>query len=82
MVIKISAIWILARRRRVNFVFRISDLSAEASAKADFEFLLKSVHRKHLTLCQIITYEKQAPKFSTIQAIWRTIGAISRVIQE
>jgi hypothetical protein len=54
LVIKISAIWILARRRRVNFGFRVSDLpalevsflesanggSAEAaSAKEDFGFL-------------------------------------------
>ena len=52
LVIKISAIRILARRRRVNFGFRVSDLpalevsflesanggSAVASAKADFEF--------------------------------------------
>jgi hypothetical protein len=45
-------------------------------------FLLKSARCKHLTLCQIITYKKQTPKFSTIQAIWRTIGAISRVIRD
>jgi len=52
-----------------NFVLRIS------------KFWLKSVCLKHLTLCQIITYEKQTPKFSTIQAIWRTIGAISRAFR-
>ena len=45
-------------------------------------FSSKTARRKHLTLCQIITYKKQTPKFSTIQAIWRTIGAISRAIQE
>ena len=37
LVIKISAIRILARRRRVNFGFRVSDLSA--IRVADFEFL-------------------------------------------
>jgi len=41
---------------------------------------------KHLTHCQITTYEKQAPKFSTIQAIWLTIQRYfesnSRVIRD
>jgi hypothetical protein len=36
---------------------------------------------KNLTLCQIITYEKQPPEFGSIRAIWRTIGAISRVFR-
>jgi hypothetical protein len=36
-------------------------------------FSLTTARLKHLTPCQITTYEKQAPKFSTIQAIWRTI---------
>jgi len=44
-------------------------------------FSSTTARRKHLTLCQIITYEKQTPKFSTIQAIWRTIGAISRAFR-
>jgi len=40
---------------------------------------------KCLTLFQIMAYEKQTPKFSIIQAIWRTIQryfeSISRVIR-
>jgi len=36
-------------------------------------FSSKTSRRRHLTLCQTITYEKQASKFGTIQAIWRTI---------
>jgi hypothetical protein len=44
-------------------------------------FSSTTARRKHLTLCQTITYKKQTPKFSTIQAIWRTIGAISRAFR-
>jgi len=48
-----------------------------------FYFLLFTFYYfKYLTLCQIITYEKQTPQFSSIQAIWRTIGAISRAFRE
>jgi len=50
-----------------DFAFRISI------------FLLKSACRKHITLCQIITYEKQAPQFKQFGV---PFGAISRVIRE
>jgi len=36
-------------------------------------FSLTTARRKHLTLCQITTYEKTTPQFGTIQAIWLTI---------
>jgi hypothetical protein len=56
---------------RICLGFRYSDLGFFLSACL-----------KQLTLCPTIAYEKQTPKFSTIQAIWRTIGAISRVIRD
>ncbi len=63
MVIKISAIRILARRSFVR-LRRIPQFCI-----FNFDFCIPN----RLTPSQIMTYEKQTSQFDTIQAIWLTI---------
>jgi hypothetical protein len=100
LVIKISAIRILARRRRVNFGFRVSDLpalevsflesanggSAEASAKADFEFFAEIRLSQTPNSLPNNYLQKTDPQIqhnsSNLAHHWRYFESNSRAIRE
>jgi hypothetical protein len=83
LVIKISAILILARRRRVNFglvrrcFIRLRRIPQFCIFNFDFCTL------KHLTLFQIMTCEKTTPRNSAqFEQFGAPFGVISRVIRD